>query len=49
MNRQENNDPGQQKPEYKKPELKRWGTLLELTEGGGGDKNEPTTKLRTRF
>lgn len=35
--------------EYQKPELIRWGTLRELTLGGGGNKNEPATKSKTRF
>lgn len=34
---------------YRKPELKRWGTLRELTTGGGGTRTEPVTKRRTRF
>ena len=36
-------------PEYQRPELRRWGSLRELTAGGGGLKNEPVTKLATRF
>lgn len=47
----------QQKPEAKQPEkakyeaprLTRWGTLRELTLGGGGNKKEPGTGARTRF
>jgi hypothetical protein len=35
--------------EYQRPQLRRWGTLRELTAGGGGFKNEPATKLVTRF
>lgn len=35
--------------EYQRPELRRWGSLRELTAGGGGLKNEPVTKLATRF
>ena len=35
--------------DYGRPQLKRWGTLRELTAGGGGVKNEPSTKLSTRF
>lgn len=34
---------------YQKPQLKRWGTLRELTRGGGGTRAEPVTKRRTRF
>lgn len=34
---------------YKRPELTRWGTLRELTEGGGGLNKEPITKRKTRF
>lgn len=36
-------------PEYKRPELRRWGSLRELTAGGGGFRNEPVSKLTTRF
>ena len=35
--------------EYQRPELRRWGSLRELTAGGGGLKNEPVTKNPTRF
>lgn len=35
--------------EYETPELKRWGTLRELTQGGGGKRREPVTKRATRF
>lgn len=32
----------QAKPaEYRRPELIRWGTLRELTQGGGGTRREP--------
>ena len=34
---------------YAAPKLTRWGTLRELTAGGGGTKSEPTTKRNTRF
>ncbi|MGQ0562071.1 MAG: lasso RiPP family leader peptide-containing protein [Gemmatimonadota bacterium] len=34
---------------YEKPSVKRWGTLRELTRGGGGTLREPITKRRTRF
>ncbi|HET9438991.1 MAG TPA: lasso RiPP family leader peptide-containing protein [Longimicrobiales bacterium] len=34
---------------YQQPRLERWGTLRELTAGGGGNKNEPATKRQTRF
>lgn len=34
---------------YQQPRLERWGTLRELTAGGGGTKNEPATKRQTRF
>lgn len=34
---------------YTKPRLIRWGTLRDLTRGGGGNKTEPTTHSRTRF
>lgn len=34
---------------YQRPQLKRWGTLRELTQGGGGSKKEPVTNRRTRF
>ena len=36
------------KAEYQKPELKRWGPLRDLTQGGGGTRNEPS-KAKTRF
>ena len=36
-------------PKYQKPQLTRWGTLRELTEGGGGERKEPTTGRKTRF
>ena len=40
----------ERKPDgYQRPQLRRWGTLRELTAGGGGFKKEPTTKLDTRF
>jgi hypothetical protein len=35
--------------QYQRPRLTRWGTLRELTAGGGGNKQEPTTKRSTRF
>jgi hypothetical protein len=35
--------------QYQTPLLRRWGSLRELTSGGGGWKNEPTTKRDTRF
>ena len=35
---------------YSPPRLLRWGTLRELTQGGGGFKNEPGTgNQNTRF
>ena len=34
---------------YEKPEVNRWGTLRDLTHGGGGNKAEPVTKRKTRF
>jgi hypothetical protein len=43
-------EPIKAKPtEYKRPELRRWGSLRELTAGGGGFRNEPVTKRTTRF
>lgn len=36
------------KKPYAKPVLRRWGTLRELTRGGGGTKNEPSHS-KTRF
>jgi len=36
-------------PQYEAPQLIRWGTLRDLTEGGGGTKNEPGTGRRTRL
>ena len=36
-------------PQYQPPQLTRWGTLRELTEGGGGEKKEPVTGRKTRF
>jgi hypothetical protein len=36
-------------PRYEPPQLIRWGTLRELTEGGGGSRREPVTGRRTRF
>jgi hypothetical protein len=41
--------PEQRPVDYGRPQLKRWGTLRELTAGGGGVKNEPATKRDTRF
>ncbi len=36
--------------DYTAPQLKRWGTLRELTAGGGGFKNEPGAgNQNTRF
>jgi hypothetical protein len=40
-------NPEAQKP-YVKPQLRRWGTLRELTRGGGGTKPE-TSHAKTRF
>lgn len=37
------------KQPYEKPSLNRWGTLRDLTQGGGGTKSEPVTKRKTRF
>lgn len=38
------------KPEqYERPRLTRWGTLRELTQGGGGTRKEPVTGRTTRF
>jgi hypothetical protein len=37
------------KQPYIKPRINRWGTLRDLTQGGGGRKNEPVTKRKTRF
>jgi hypothetical protein len=34
---------------YEKPEVNRWGTLRDLTHGGGGNRSEPVTKRKTRF
>jgi hypothetical protein len=34
---------------YEKPAVSRWGTLRDLTQGGGGSKSEPVTKRKTRF
>ena len=40
----------ERKPDrYQRPQVRRWGSLRELTAGGGGFKNEPVTKLDTRF
>lgn len=37
-------------PSYEPPQLTRWGTLRELTQGGGGTRNEPGPgSPRTRF
>ena len=41
--------PERKPDQYQRPLLQRWGTLRELTAGGGGFKNEPVTKLDTRF
>ena len=38
----------QEKAEYVKPTLREWGTLRELTRGGGGAKTEPS-HAKTRF
>jgi hypothetical protein len=35
--------------QYERPRLTRWGTLRELTEGGGGTRKEPATTRKTRF
>jgi hypothetical protein len=40
---------GAAKQPYEKPRLNRWGTLRDLTHGGGGGKSEPVTKRKTRF
>ena len=32
--------------EYRRPELIRWGTLRELTQGGGGTRREPGAGAR---
>lgn len=42
-------DTAKKPEEYKKPQLTRWGTLRELTEGGGGTRKEPITNRKTRF
>jgi hypothetical protein len=34
---------------YERPQVTRWGTLRELTEGGGGTRKEAATGRRTRF
>lgn len=39
----------QARQEYQKPVLQRWGSLREMTLGGGGTKGEPATKRKTRF
>jgi hypothetical protein len=51
MNQQDKKpDEPARKPEtYSKPKLTRWGTLRELTEGGGGAQKEPVTRRKTRF
>lgn len=41
-------DSAQREP-YEPPKVVRWGTLRDLTHGGGGRKNEPVTKRKTRF
>ena len=47
---QKNPNESVQKPaEYRKPQLTRWGTLRELTQGGGGTRKEPVTGRKTRF
>jgi hypothetical protein len=35
--------------QYQRPKLTRWGTLRELTAGGGGKRAEAVTKRNTRF
>jgi hypothetical protein len=35
--------------QYERPQLTRWGTLRELTEGGGGTRKEAATGRKTRF
>jgi hypothetical protein len=43
-------DAQQARPQtYQRPALTRWGTLRELTQGGGGTKKEPQSPRRTRF
>lgn len=52
MEKQQEQRPAQQpqkKLEYARPQLRRWGTLRELTAGGGGFKNEPASRFQTRF
>lgn len=52
MEKDQEKQPAEQpkeRPEYARPQLRRWGTLRDLTAGGGGLKNEPTTRLATRF
>ena len=34
---------------YRKPTLRRWGTLRELTRGGGGTRAEGAKLPKTRF
>ncbi len=34
-------EPPVKPPEYRRPELIRWGTIRELTQGGGGTRREP--------
>lgn len=49
MNKEPNETTRSPRAPYQKPRLVRWGTLRELTLGGGGRKNEPSTKRDTRF
>jgi hypothetical protein len=42
------NDSAKRQP-YEKPKVNRWGTLRDLTHGGGGTRSEPVTKRKTRF
>ena len=42
-------EPERKPAEYQPPKLERWGTLRELTQGGGGLKGEAATKRQTRF
>jgi hypothetical protein len=48
-NRNERGPETRRPAQYHRPLLRRWGSLRELTSGGGGYKNEPTTKRDTRF
>jgi hypothetical protein len=47
--KERNQNPSAKRQPYEKPKVNRWGTLRDLTHGGGGTRSEPVTKRKTRF